>query len=203
LQKEKIKSKKAKNKTKIVFFATGNIHKFFEAREALSRFNIVVCMLKVKENEIQSNSLAEIAKHSATEAFKKYNIPILVEDSGLFIETLNGFPGPYASYIYKTLGNNGIIKIMKNIKNRTAVFRSSIAFCYNKKHEPELFEGKIFGKIVLEIIHSNTSTGFGFDPIFQPKGSSKVFSLMSISEKNFFSHRAMAFREFAKWYLTQ
>lgn len=203
MKKEKLKNKIAKNTGKIVFFATGNIHKFNEAREALSKFNIAVIMLKVKENEIQSNSLAEIAKHSALEAFKKYGIPIIVEDTGLFIESLHGFPGPYAAYVYKTIGNSGIIKLMRRIKNRTAVFRSSIAFCYSHKQEPILFEGKILGTIVIKVKKSRISTGFGFDPIFQPEGTLKVFSLMSISEKNLFSHRAIAFRNFARWYINQ
>lgn len=203
MKKEKLKNKIAKSTGKIVFFATGNIYKFNEAREALSKFNIAVIMLKVKENEIQSNSLAEIAKHSALEAFKKYGIPIIVEDTGLFIESLHGFPGPYAAYVYKTIGNIGIIKLMKRIKNRTAVFRSSIAFCYSHKQEPELFEGTILGTIALKVKQSGTSTGFGFDPIFQPEGNLKVFSLMSIAEKNLFSHRAIAFRKFAEWYLNQ
>ena len=201
MKKEKSKNKIVKTNRKAVFFATGNLNKFNEAREVLSKFNIAVCMLKVKENEIQSNSLAEIAKHSAIEAFKKYRIPILVEDTGLFIESLHGFPGPYAAYVYKTIGNSGIIKLMKRIKNRTAVFKSSIAFCYSHKQEPELFEGEIFGTIALKTIKSGASTGFGFDPIFQPEGNVKVFSLMSIVEKNLFSHRAFAFRKFADWYL--
>lgn len=203
LKKEKSNKKTTKNNRKIIFFATGNIHKFNEAREVLSKFNISVCMLKIKENEIQSNSLIEIAKHSAIEAFKKYNIPILVEDAGLFIESLHGFPGPYAAYVYKTIGNNGIIKIMERIKNRAAVFRSSIAFCYSNKKEPELFEGEIFGTIALKTTESMNSTGFGFDPIFRPKENLRVFSLMTIAEKNLFSHRAVAFRKFARWYLNQ
>ena len=203
MKNEKSKNKLAKKNRKVVFFATGNIHKFNEAKQALSKFNIAVCMLKAKENEIQSNSLAEIAKHSAIEAFKKYGIPIIAEDTGLFIESLNGFPGPYAAYAYKTIGNSGIIKLMKRIKNRTAVFKSSIAFCYSYKREPELFEGEIFGTIVLKTKQSRISTGFGFDPIFQPEGNLKVFSLMSIVEKNLFSHRASAFQKFAGWYINQ
>jgi XTP/dITP diphosphohydrolase len=160
-------------------------------------------MLRIKNTELQSDSLTEIAKNSAFEIFEKYNIPIIVEDSGLFIESLNGFPGPYAAYVYKTIGNNGIIKLMEKIKNRKAVFKSTIAFCDNNINEPISFEGEIFGIIASKPIQPKTFVGFGFDPIFQPIENLKLFSLMSITEKNLVSHRGMAFRKFAKWYSIQ
>lgn len=203
LKKEKTNNELIKHDRKVVFFATNNIHKFNEAKQILSMFNITVCMLRIKNNEVQSDSLTEIAKNSVIEIFKKYNLPILVEDSGLFIESLNGFPGPYAAYVYKTIGNVGIIKIMKKIKNRKAVFKSSIAFYDHNRNEPISFEGEIVGTIASKPIQPKTFIGFGFDPIFRPIEISKLFSLMSIAEKNLVSHRAMAFRKFAKWYSIQ
>ena len=200
LKKEKPNRRSLKIKNNVVFFATNNIHKFNEARAILSKYNIAIIMLRLKKNELQNESLTKIAQSIAIELFNKYNIPILVEDSGLFIDALNGFPGPYAAYVYKTIGNAGIIKLMKNVKNRRAYFKASIAFCYSNKIEPKLFEGKVKGIIISKKINDNFLYGFGFDPIFQPEGHLKLFSEMSIPEKNLVSHRALAFRKFIRWY---
>lgn len=200
MKKEKSNKEITKIGRKVVFFATHNIHKFNEACAILSEFNIVVIMLRIKNKELQSDSLTEIAQTSAVEIFKKYSVPILVEDSGLFIESLNGFPGPYAAYVYRTIGNSGLITLMKKIENRKAVFKSSIVFCNSNKNEPNLFEGEVVGEIVSEQLNNKSFRGFGFDPIFQPDGNSKLFAEMSIHEKNLVSHRAIAFRKFARWY---
>ena len=200
MKKEKSNKNMLKIVEKVVFFATHNIHKFNEARAILCKFNITLIMLQIKNVEIQNDSIKEIAKTSAIEIFKKYGVPILVEDSGLFVESLNGFPGPYAAYVYKTIGNVGLITLMKKIDNRKAVFKSSIVFCYSTKNEPELFEGEVIGAIVTKQSKDQPFRGFGFDPIFQPNGNSKVFAEMSILEKNMVSHRAIAFRKFARWH---
>lgn len=201
LRKEKFTNNDFKLNGKFVFFATHNIHKFNEARAVLAKFNINLGMLKVKNSEIQSDSLKEIAQKSALEIFKLYRLPILVEDSGLFVEALNGFPGPYAEYVYKTIGNNGLLTIMEKIVKRKAIFRSAIAYCNNDKTEPFFFKGEIVGTIANKEPNVESVNAFGFDPIFYPKNNSKSFAQMSIIEKNSLSHRAIAFRKFSKWYI--
>ncbi|MCK4483147.1 non-canonical purine NTP pyrophosphatase, partial [Candidatus Bathyarchaeota archaeon] len=115
-------------KGRVIFFATGNIHKFDEARKVLAEYKIAVGMLRVKALEIQSDSLEEIAKRSVLDASKRCNLPLIVEDAGLFIDVLNGFPGPYAAYAYRTIGNKGLLKLMENVENRKARFHSVIAY---------------------------------------------------------------------------
>jgi XTP/dITP diphosphohydrolase len=187
-------------KGKVVFFATGNIHKFNEARSILTKLDIAVGMLRVKDLEIQSDSLMEIAETSAQDAFKRCHVPVIVEDAGLFIDALNGFPGPYAAYAYKTIGNKGLLKLMENVENRKARFQSAIAYCDIVSCTPVCFEGEAAGTITKVDRRGNGESGFGFDPIFQPAGSDKTFAEMTLEEKNCFSHRAKAMREFAKWY---
>jgi XTP/dITP diphosphohydrolase len=186
-------------KGRVVFFATGNIHKFNEARSILSKLGIAVGMLKVKGAELQSDSLVEIAQASAREAFKRYRLPVIVEDAGLFIEALKGFPGPYAAYAYQTIGNAGLLKLMENMKNRKATFKSAIVYC-DSLGEPLCFEGEAAGEITTQERKKNEKTAFGFDPIFQPSGSAKTFAEMTLEEKNGFSHRAKAVRKFTEWY---
>ncbi|MGQ9506247.1 MAG: XTP/dITP diphosphatase [Candidatus Bathycorpusculaceae bacterium] len=183
---------------KFIFFATNNINKFNEARRVLAEYKIAVGMLRVKTFEIQSESLEEIAKTSAIEAFKKSNLPLITEDAGLFIEALNGFPGPYAAYVYKVIGNKGILRLMENIENRKAKFQSVIAYCASKS-ETLCFKGEVAGIITREERRGNE--GFGFDPIFEPlNGVGKTFAEMTVEEKNRYSHRASALRKFAEWY---
>ncbi|MEM1540912.1 MAG: XTP/dITP diphosphatase [Candidatus Bathyarchaeia archaeon] len=185
-------------KGKVVFFATNNTNKFDEARKVLGGYKIAVGMLRVKNLEIQSESLEEIAKTSVIHAFQQCRLPVIVEDAGLFIEALNGFPGPYASYVYKTIGNEGLLKLMKGVTNRKACFQSVVAYFSEELDTPVCFEGEAYGEITKEV--QKGSSGFGFDPIFKPSGSKKTFAEMGIDEKNKHSHRAKAFRKFAKWY---
>ncbi len=187
---------------KVVFFATNNINKFNEARKVLSKHGVAVGMLRVKALEIQSDSLSEIAKASAIDAFERCNLPLIVEDAGLFVDALNGFPGPYAAYVYKTLGNTGLLKLMEKVKNRKATFHSAIAYCDSSSVAPICFEGVSVGEITTEERKGKARSSFGFDPIFQPHASTRTFAEMSIEEKNGFSHRAEAIGKFAKWYKT-
>jgi len=186
-------------KGRIAYFVTGNMQKFREARAVLSEFNISIAILNLEAKEIQSDNIDEIAKASALEAGRKSNMPVFVEDAGLFINTLNGFPGPYSSYVYRTLGCPGILKLMKEAAERDAYFYSSVAFCdSDKSNSLKCFSGEVDGKITLR---ERGIRGFGFDPIFEPSSEpSRTFAEMTLCEKNKYSHRARALRKFAGWY---
>jgi len=173
-----------------LFFASSNIHKFQEAKKILDSFGINLRFFKCELEEIQSNSLKEIAKNKAIQAFEKCKKPVIVEDDGLFVDSLNGFPGPYSSYVFKTIGNKGILKLLK--KNRKAKFISIISF-YDKKNY-ESFESKVSGVISQKII----GLGWGYDPIFIPSKSKKTFA--QLKNKNEISHRFRALKKFSNWY---
>lgn len=185
---------------RVVFFATNNVNKFNEARRVLAEYKITLGMLRVKTLEVQSDSLEEIAKASVEEAFKHCNLPLIVEDAGLFISALRGFPGPYAAYVYKTIGNSGLLKLMKNVEDMRAKFQSVIAYYSPKLESPVCFHGEANGEIARRERKGDNKSGFGFDPIFTPANSNSTFAEMTIMEKNKHSHRARALRNFAKWY---
>ena len=187
-------------KGRVIFFATNNVNKFDEARRVLAEYKIAVGMLRVKSLEIQSESLEDIARASVLDAFDRCHLPIIVEDAGLFIDALNGFPGPYAAYAYKTVGNQGLLRLMKNVKARSAHFESTLAYFSAELRSPVCFHGEVIGKIANEERRGSGKSGFGFDPIFKPLSSSKTFAEMSVIEKNAHSHRAIALRKFAEWY---
>jgi XTP/dITP diphosphohydrolase len=199
---QKESNRKFRLKGRVIFFATNNVNKFNEARRVLAEYNIAVGMLRVKSLEIQVDGLEEIAEASVIDAFEKCRLPIIVEDAGLFVDALNGFPGPYAAYVYKTIGNQGLLRLMQNVKTRKACFKSVIAYLSKDLKSPKCFCGQVQGEIVTEEKRGIGNSGFGFDPVFRPIRANRTFAEMGISEKNAFSHRAEAFRAFAEWYKT-
>jgi len=166
----------------------------------LAEWDIAVGMLRVKSLEVQSESLEEIAKASAIDAFRRCHLPIIVEDAGLFVDALNGFPGPYAAYVYKTVGNRGLLGLMRDFKDRHACFASAVAYSSADLESPICFSGQVSGEITTEERVGSGGSGFGFDPVFRPSKGRRTFAEMSIAEKNAYSHRATAFRRFAEWY---
>lgn len=185
-------------KGKVAFFVTTNLHKFNEARQVLAKQGVAAALLRIEAIEIQDDNLEKIAKASVRDAVEKSGLPVLVEDAGLFIEALKGFPGPYSSYVYRTLGTKGTLKLMEGTDKRNAYFYSVVAFYSPERASSKCFHGKVEGNITLE---ERGNQGFGFDPIFEPKGGfGKTFAEITTTEKNKFSHRAQALRKFAVWY---
>jgi len=182
-----------------VFFVTGNVHKFNEVRQVLAGFRISTAMLNVEAIEIQDDSIENIAKASVKDAAEKCSLPVFVEDAGLFVNVLNGFPGPYSSYVFRTIGSKGILRLMENERRREAYFLSVVAFFNNQKQtEPVCFLGRVEGRIAYK---ERGQQGFGFDPVFEPySGKGQTFADMTTQEKNKYSHRAQALRKFARWY---
>jgi XTP/dITP diphosphohydrolase len=180
-----------------ILFVTGNKDKFSEAERILKRVGFTVEQYPNRPVEIQSNSLEEIAQHSCTQALRQTNQPLFVEDAGLFIYHYNGFPGPYSSYVLRTLNNPGVLKLMDGVKNREAVFRSVIAYGAPNQ-EIRCFEGRTKGTIA----HRIRGKRWGFDPIFIPaEGDGSTYSEMPTEMKNQLSHRAKALAKFSQWLL--
>ena len=174
-----------------LFFVSSNKHKYQEAKKILDSFGIKLGFFEYDLEEIQSNSLKKIALTKARDAFSKYRKPVIIEDDGLFIDSLEGFPGPYSSYVFKTIGNKGILNLLKN--NRKAKFVSIITYC--DKTILQSFDAKLDGMIS----KSPKGKGWGYDPIFIPKNSKNTFAEMN--NKNELSHRYKALKNFSSWYL--
>ena len=174
-----------------LFFVSSNNHKYLEAKKILDSFGIKLGFFKSNLEEIQSNSLKDIASKKAIDAFSKCKKPLIIEDAGLFIDSLDGFPGPYSSYVFKTIGNKGILKLLK--QKRKAKFISIITYC--DKNFLESFNSKLDGSIS----KYSKGKGWGYDPIFVPKNFTKTFA--ELKNKNELSHRFKALKKFSNWYL--
>jgi len=113
-----------------VIFVTSNNGKVRNAAAALKPFGIRVRQVSVDLIESRAEDPAEIAMEKAKQAFKLLRKPVIVEDSGFFIESLGGFPMTHIKYSLKTLGTKNILKMLKGIRNRKAEWRMTLAFVY-------------------------------------------------------------------------
>ncbi|MCC7554343.1 MAG: XTP/dITP diphosphatase [Methanobacteriaceae archaeon] len=182
----------------MVTFITGNKHKVIEAEDIFKNFDINLDHINLGYPEIQG-TLEEVALYGAKYASRKLNKSVIVEDAGLFINSLKGFPGVYSSYVQETISNQGILKLMNNVSDRNAEFRSVIGFC-TPNSEPKTFLGKVKGEIAFE---EKGKLGFAFDPLFYVKEFDKTFGELSTKEKNQFSHRRNSLEQFINWYSTE
>ena len=174
-----------------IFFASSNVHKYEEAEKILSEFGIRLGFFQTELVEIQDDSLSKIALQKSLNAYEKCKKPVIIEDDGLFIDSLSGFPGPYSSYIFNTIGNNGILKLIGD--NRDAQFVAIIAFC-DSSNEPTLFESSVAGTISKNI----QDGGWGYDPIFIPEKQNKTYA--ELTNKTKLSHRDESLKKFANWF---
>ena len=170
-------------------FVSSNRHKFEEARRILHKMEIKVSHYEASLPEIQSDSLEQIALHKAAAARDVAGGAVLVEDDGLFVDSLSGFPGPYSSYVFDTIGNAGVLALVRG--DRAASFRSAVAYADGSGIKS--FEGVVRGRIADTICGS----GWGYDPVFIPDGAGRTFAQI---DKDNFSHRGAALAAFAVWY---
>ncbi len=171
-----------------LYLLTSNKGKVEEIARVAVKYGVELETVDAPKLEVQSDSLREIALYSAINYYvSSGGMPVLTEDAGLFIRALNGFPGPYSSYVYRTLGVKGVLKLMDGVEDREAYFESAVAIVYDGLIVAET--ARVNGLISKE---ARGEGGFGFDPIFIPHGFTRTFAEMSIDEKNSISHRAKA-----------
>jgi len=178
----------------MVLFVTGNPGKAREADEILGDG---VERVEYDYVEIQSDSLVEIAEHGARDAYEHFGEPCFVDDSGMFVEGMGGFPGPYSSYVYSTLGLEGVLRALEGFDGdkRRASFDCAVA--YHEGEDLHTFEGSVAGRVAHK---ERGDGGFGYDPIFKvtEDDDGRTFAEMPPEEKNEVSHRRRAFESFAE-----
>ncbi len=180
---------------KNLIFATNNEHKVAEIRSALGNLFQVVSLTEAGidiDIEEPYNTLEENAREKSGVIHRLTQQDCFSEDTGLFVDALNGEPGvKSARYAGEPSDNKlNIEKLLLNLApqtNRTARFKTIISLVLHKKEY--LFEGICEGTITFEPIGSS---GFGYDAVFMPAGSNKSFGEMDMEEKNQYSHRKKA-----------
>ena len=181
---------------KKILIGTHNRGKFREISYLISKKykKISPFSLKIPSPEETRKSFTGNANLKVNFFSKFVNYPVISDDSGLCIKSLNNEPGIYSARLAKTQGNffeamKYILKKMQNKKNRKATFICSLSFKYPKKKIVNVV-GKLSGTISKKILGSK---GFGYDPIFIPNGQVKTFGEISKNKKIKMDHRFIAF----------
>ncbi len=143
-------------------------------------------------DEIQADTLREVVIGCLAQLKGRGIGDLIIDDSGLFIDALKGFPGVYSAYALKTLGLQGALKLMEGVDDRGARFECCIGATIGG--EDIIVTGRCDGTIALA---PSGTEGFGFDPVFIPSGHSQTFAEISIEEKNSISHRGRALQAFS------
>lgn len=152
----------------VFYFLTSNKNKYLEAKEIFAQHGIKLRCIARSYPEMQADTLEEVVAR-ALESIR--HECVFIEDSGLFVDALRGFPGVYSSYVLKTLGNVGILRLMEGAKHRDADFRSVVGLKVGKSIK--IFKGRVRGTISGK---QRGRKGFGYDPIFIPSGYKKTFA---------------------------
>lgn len=167
-----------------IYFVTGNAGKFKEAKELIPDLEQINFNLPEEQSLdpqlIISKKLEAASKHAPG----RY----IVEDTSLYLEGMNGFPGPLVKWLRKSLGNDGIYELASRLENSKAIAKTVIGYS-DGVNSPVFFEGLIEGKIVAP----SGNEGFGWDEIFQPDGLNETFAEMGDEFKPEFSMRTHAF----------
>jgi non-canonical purine NTP pyrophosphatase (RdgB/HAM1 family) len=172
----------------MIYFITGNKGKLAEARAILGEDKVEG--LDIDLPEIQEIDAHEIIRAKLAEAEKHQAGEFIVEDTSLYLDALNGLPGPLIKWFMKTIGNEGLAEIAEKFENSKAQAKTLIGYS-DEKGNVEFFEGIIEG----EIVKPQGNEGFGWDPIFKPAGFEKTFAEFEREEKNQVSMRKIAFEK--------
>ncbi|KAK7462798.1 nucleoside triphosphate pyrophosphohydrolase ham1 [Stygiomarasmius scandens] len=172
-----------------IIFVTGNANKLKEVREILSEGNhpIDIDSKSLDIDEIQGTT-QEVAKAKCRRATELINGPCITEDTALCFEALKGLPGPYIKYFLAEVGHEGLNNMLAGFPTRDAWALCTFAYSAGPGSEPILFEGRTDGTIV----PARGPPNFGWDPVFEPKGTGLTYAEMSSEQKNKLSHRYKA-----------
>ncbi|MCX6801998.1 MAG: hypothetical protein NT067_02690 [Candidatus Diapherotrites archaeon] len=174
---------------------SGNRHKFNEIRKKLSPFGIRLEFVKASLRE-GCDSLERTAIAKAKQAFAIVKAPVIAEDTGVFFEAFENFPGSQAKRVYESIGFEGLLRKIEG-KPRKARFETIICFTADGK-KFKSFKGVLCGTICGEV-HDRKKDVLPYEKIFIPAGMKKTLSSMLRLEKNRFSHRAKAAKKLGKW----
>jgi XTP/dITP diphosphohydrolase len=163
---------------------TGNVNKWREAERILG---FAIERVELDLEELQAESVRAVARAKAEAAFRKLGRPVIVEDAGVELLGLGGFPGPFIKYWEKLGGLSSICRAADGLGDRRVRAVCALGLC--SERGVEVVEGVAEGSLSLEPRGTN---GFGWDAIFIPEGESRTFGELTALEKDARSHRRAA-----------
>jgi XTP/dITP diphosphohydrolase len=172
-----------------ILFETGNQGKLKEVKALFGALGHEVEQLKDEYPEIQADTLEEVVEAGLKWLWERHHAPIIIDDSGLFVNALKGFPGVYSAYVYKTIGYQGVLKLLDGVDERGAEFKCCAGYV-DANGRITMRSGASAGRIIHE---ARGTGGFGYDPVFVPEGFDLTFAELDLGIKNRISHRGKAF----------
>ena len=170
-----------------IVYVTGNKYKIELARKILEPYGIEIEQKKICCPEVQDDEIEKVSQFSARYAANKLGCAVIKNDSGLCIEALKGFPGPYTAYCEDTITESGILKLMEGQQNRNANFVEVISYC-EPNSEPISFTSNNLGQISKA---EKGEFGWSYDKIFVPNGQTQTLAQLSDEERwKFWSNEA-------------
>ncbi|MBN2331297.1 MAG: RdgB/HAM1 family non-canonical purine NTP pyrophosphatase [Candidatus Aenigmarchaeota archaeon] len=177
-----------------LLFITGNRMKAEEVKEILAGFGIAVEQRSLDIGEIQEKDAEPVAREKARHAFSMVKKPLIVEDTGLYIRAMNGYPGTLIKHFFESIGPQGIVDFLKG-KDRSAEAVTVFAYC-DPEGRVRTFRGSVSGRISDRV---TKGYDFAWDTIFIPEGYERTYAEIGTAEKNGISQRRLALESFAKW----
>ena len=169
-----------------ITLVTGNRNKVLEAERILGR---PIRAEAIDLPEIQALDIREVLKAKAEEAWQRIQRPLIVEDVGLELDALGGFPGPLVKWMLEAVGAEGIARTAVALGNPGVAARCVLLYADG---EHQFFaEGLARGHMVLP---PRGDGGFGWDPVVEAAGLGKTFAEMTGEEKDLHGHRGRAWR---------
>lgn len=166
---------------------TGNPGKVVEARRLCG---LELEAVEIDLPEIQSLNLRDVVRAKAAEAWRRVGRPLVVEEVGLELAALNGFPGPLVKWMLDAMGAEGIAAAVRRLGDPRATARALLLL---KTADDEILaEGATSGELV---VPGRGEGGFGWDPVFRPSGQDLTYGELSPEEKDRLSHRGRAWRD--------
>lgn len=182
---------------KTLFLATANKHKVEEISAVLSVYGIKVFGKRVDFFEPDFPSLKQVAEEKARQAFEKIQKPLIVEDTGVYFEAYDNFPGGLAKRVFQSIGFEGLLALIRAGKTRKAFFRTVICHTHDGK-KFHSFEGELSGTLLDKVVEPEKNR-LPYEKIFIPLGHQKALAELSKEEKNKISHRAVAAKKLGEW----
>ncbi len=181
-----------------LYFVTSNEHKVEEVAHVLVPYGIEVRQVHQELAEPDLGSQEKVALYKAEQAYALVKKPVIVEDTGIYFKAYRDFPGIFAKRIYNGIGLKGLLKLLKGV-DRRVVFKVVIVLQWGKTvRQRKVFVGTLSGKMA-HGVHKPSARRLAYEKLFIPDGYSKTIVEMPLSEKNKFSHRAIAAHKLARW----
>jgi XTP/dITP diphosphohydrolase len=163
----------------IVTFVTGNPAKIAHAKEAMRDMEIEIIGKKLDIIESREEETEKVVLEKALQAAKLIQEPLMVEDSGIFIRALNGFPKTFVHFAEETIGIANILKMMEGVDDRHVEFRQSLAYIEPGMAEPKIFSYIDGDFILADKIWEGEGKSPDFNKILIPPGENKPLSAFS------------------------